>query len=71
MNFRADRAREITLAFVLPGLTTASERRCPCHRALGRFVCLREYDATLPAPVAFGSDELHNTLAEVDRAATA
>jgi len=64
MNFRADRARELTSAFVRPDFA-GFERPRPLSLTLGRFVCLSEYDATLPAPVAFGSDELHNTLAEV------
>ncbi|MFX4551123.1 2,3-bisphosphoglycerate-independent phosphoglycerate mutase, partial [Acinetobacter baumannii] len=29
------------------------------------FVCLTEYDAKLPAPVAFPPDDLRNTLGEV------
>ena len=62
MNFRADRAREMTAAFVVPEFD-GFERPRPL--ALGRFTCLSEYDARLPAPVAFGSDDLHNTLAEV------
>ena len=48
MNFRADRARQLTSAFVAPGFEGFS-RRLP---KLGRFVCLTEYDARLPAPVA-------------------
>jgi 2,3-bisphosphoglycerate-independent phosphoglycerate mutase len=64
MNFRADRARELTAAFVRPHFD-GFERPRPLALTLGRFVCLSEYDATLPAPVAFGTDELHNTLAEV------
>ncbi len=66
MNFRADRARQLTGAFVSPtfeGFGHADERvRRP---ALSRFVCLTEYDARLPAPVAFASDDLRNTLGEV------
>jgi 2,3-bisphosphoglycerate-independent phosphoglycerate mutase len=64
MNFRADRARELTSAFVLPDFD-GFERPRPLSMLLGRFTCLSEYDAKLPAPVAFGADELHNTLAEV------
>ena len=62
MNFRADRARELTAAFVLPGLVGFAR---PRPLALSRFVCLSEYDATLPAPVAFGSEDLRNTLTQV------
>jgi 2,3-bisphosphoglycerate-independent phosphoglycerate mutase len=62
MNFRADRARELTAAFVLPDFD-GFERPRPL--ALGRFTCLSEYDVNLPAPVAFAGDDLHNTLADV------
>ena len=61
MNFRADRARQLTAAFVAPDFEGFQARR----PALSRFVCLTEYDARLPAPVAFGSEELRNTLGEV------
>ncbi|QSX79009.1 2,3-bisphosphoglycerate-independent phosphoglycerate mutase [Agrilutibacter solisilvae] len=61
MNFRADRARQLTAAFVAPGFDGYDARR----PALSRFVCLTEYDARLPAPLAFGPDDLRNTLGEV------
>ena len=62
MNFRADRARQITAAFVDPAFDgfDAGVRR----PALSRFVCLTEYDARLPAPLAFAPDDLQNTLGE-------
>ena len=62
MNFRADRARQLTAAFVRPDFAGFAR---PRNIALSRFVCLTEYDATLPAPVAFGPDTLENTLPEV------
>ena len=65
MNFRADRARQLTAAFVAPGFDGFDARR-PC---LSRFTCLTEYDATLPAPVAFAPDDLRDTLGEVLAAA--
>ncbi|MGH8063331.1 MAG: 2,3-bisphosphoglycerate-independent phosphoglycerate mutase [Pseudoxanthomonas sp.] len=61
MNFRADRARQITAAFVSPGFDGFEARR----PKLSRFVCLTEYDAKLPAAVAFGPDDLHHTLGEL------
>ncbi|HJW47074.1 MAG TPA: 2,3-bisphosphoglycerate-independent phosphoglycerate mutase, partial [Lysobacter sp.] len=61
MNFRADRARQLTAAFVSPGFDGFEARR----PRLSRFVCLTEYDARLPAPVAFAPDDLRNTLGEV------
>ncbi|MGH8025991.1 MAG: 2,3-bisphosphoglycerate-independent phosphoglycerate mutase, partial [Pseudoxanthomonas sp.] len=57
MNFRADRARQITAAFVSPGFDGFDARR----PKLSRFVCLTEYDAKLPAAVAFGPDDLSHT----------
>lgn len=61
MNFRADRARQLTAAFVDPAFDGFSARR----PALARFVCLSEYDATLPAAVAFAPDDLRHTFGEV------
>jgi len=61
MNFRADRARQLAAAFVDPAFDGFA-RRVP---ALSRFVCLTEYDARLPAPVAFAPEDLRNTLGEV------
>ena len=61
MNFRADRARQLTAAFVDPDFAGFQARR----PALADFVCLTEYDATLPATVAWPPDDLANTLGEV------
>jgi len=61
MNFRADRARQLTAAFVDPAFAGFAARR----PQLVRFVCLTEYDARLPAPLAFAPDNLPNTLGEV------
>ena len=61
MNFRADRARQLTAAFVDPAFSGFQARR----PRLSRFVCLTEYDAKLPAPVAFAPDDLAHTLPEV------
>ncbi len=62
MNFRADRAREMTAAFVQSDFSGFMQ---PRRIALSRFVCLAEYDATLPAQVAFGPQVLTNTLPEI------
>ena len=61
MNFRADRARQLTAAFVSPAFD-GFDARVP---ALARFVCLTEYDAKLPAPVAFAPDDLRHTFGEL------
>jgi len=60
-NFRPDRAREITRAFVDPAFS-AFER--PIFPSL-HFVCLTEYDPTIPAPVAFPKDLPTCVLADV------
>jgi 2,3-bisphosphoglycerate-independent phosphoglycerate mutase len=61
MNFRADRARQLTAAFVDPDFHGFAR---PHPIALSRFVCLAEYDAKLPAPVAFTSSNLEHTLSD-------
>ena len=62
MNFRADRAREITSVFVRDDFAGFVR---PRHIALARFVCLTEYDATLPAHVAYAPEDLRDTFGEV------
>ena len=62
MNFRADRARQLTGSFVDPGFQGFERARIP---KLSAFVCLSEYDAELPVPVAFPPESLENTLADV------
>jgi 2,3-bisphosphoglycerate-independent phosphoglycerate mutase len=61
MNFRADRARQLTAAFVAENFDGFAARR----PALSRFVCLAEYDAKLPAPVAYPPDDLRETFGEL------
>ncbi|MEN8687021.1 MAG: 2,3-bisphosphoglycerate-independent phosphoglycerate mutase, partial [Desulfuromonadales bacterium] len=61
-NFRADRAREITRAFTLPGFAAFARPSVP---RLSTFVCMTEYDATFELPIAFSSESLHNILGEV------
>ncbi len=66
MNFRADRARQLTAAFVETAFDGFDASDHSVRRPqLSRFVCLSEYDAKLPAPVAFAADDLRNTLGEV------
>ena len=61
MNFRADRARQLTAAFVQEDFEGFARRRFE----MGSFVCLTRYDASLKTPVAFEPDNLRNTLGEV------
>lgn len=60
VNFRADRAREISQAFVQPGFD-GFERRAP---ELAAFVCMTEYLDGLPAQVAFPVEPLKEILGE-------
>ena len=62
-NFRADRGREITRAFVDEEFQAFSRP----NRPYVHFVCLTEYDATIECPVAFPPQNLENTLGEVIR----
>ncbi len=61
MNFRADRARELTRCFVEPGFSEFQRARVP---QLGGFVMLTQYAASIPAPSAFAPEALTNVLGE-------
>ena len=60
-NFRPDRARQLTRAFVCDDFA-GFER--PVRPQIF-FVCLTEYDPTIPAPVAFAKEFPENVLADV------
>lgn len=55
MNFRADRAREITRAFIDPNFTGFKREKQP---KLSAFVSLTEYDVTLKTTIAYPSERL-------------
>ena len=61
MNFRPDRARELTWA-----LTGGLPADCPLsvERLALSYVCTAQYDASLPLPVAFPQEALRGTLGE-------
>ncbi len=61
MNFRADRARELTRCFVEPGFDAFQRTRVP---QLAGFVMLTQYAASIPAPSAFAPEPLANVLGE-------
>jgi 2,3-bisphosphoglycerate-independent phosphoglycerate mutase len=62
MNFRADRAREITRALTDPAFDGFPRRRLP---KLGRFVCLTSYgDEFAGLPVAFPPQSIGNSFGE-------
>lgn len=66
MNFRSDRARELTQAFIDPDFHEfprgGTDNQGP---KLASFVCLSEYDARFPTPVAYPPLPLKNIFAEV------
>ncbi len=59
MNFRSDRAREITRAFVDAEFNDFQRKRMP---KLADFVTATEYAADIKAACAYPPQELHNTL---------
>ena len=59
-NFRPDRARQITRAFVDPEFKGFERKYFPVH-----FVCMAQYDAAMPnVSVAFPPEQLNVTLGE-------
>jgi 2,3-bisphosphoglycerate-independent phosphoglycerate mutase len=61
MNFRADRARELTHAFIDQQCTGFVRKNWP---QLNAFVTLTQYDATFGIPVAFPPTPLNNILGD-------
>ncbi len=61
MNFRADRARELTQSLINPQFDGFVREKWP---TLGEFVCLSEYDPRFHVSVAFPPESLHNILGE-------
>ncbi|MFA7554332.1 MAG: 2,3-bisphosphoglycerate-independent phosphoglycerate mutase [Spongiibacteraceae bacterium] len=62
MNFRADRAREITRAFTEPNFAEFQRSKTP---SLASFVTTTEYAASIDAPCAFPPETLHNSFGEL------
>jgi len=61
INFRADRAREISQAFVQPDFS-GFERKAP---KLSAFVCMTEYLENLPADIAYPPEQLTHLFGQV------
>ena len=61
INFRADRARELSIAFVAEDFLGFDRRRIK----LSAFVCMTEYLADLPVTIAFPSASLPQLLPEI------
>jgi len=62
MNFRPDRARELTYALTVPGFDGFARPRVPRDLA---YVCLTRYDEKLALPVAFPPPSILETLGDV------
>jgi 2,3-bisphosphoglycerate-independent phosphoglycerate mutase len=60
-NFRADRARQLTAALTLEDFSGFARPRFP---RVG-YVCMTEYDRSFGLPLAFGPEDVRNSLAEV------
>lgn len=61
MNYRSDRARQITRPFIEPDFSEFDRGRVP---ALGSFVSLTEYSSGFDVPVAFPPERLRNVFGE-------
>ncbi len=61
-NFREDRARQLTKAFVLPTFAKFKREK---YLADIEFVCMTQYEESLPARIAFPANEIRNGLGEV------
>ena len=61
MNFRSDRARQITRPFIEPDFDGFAREAYP---QLGRFVSLTEYNSQFDVPVAFPPERLKNVFGE-------
>jgi 2,3-bisphosphoglycerate-independent phosphoglycerate mutase len=64
-NFRADRARQLSQAFLFPDFNGFDREVWPKVN----FVTLTQYDVTYPSPFIFGPEELRHILGEVVSAA--
>ena len=61
MNFRADRARELSRCFTEPDFAEFARQRVP---AVADFVMLTQYSASIQASCAFAPSSLNNVLGE-------
>ncbi len=66
-NYRADRARQLTKAFILPELSPQAQSVFPRGALLNDlyFVTMTEYESGLPAHIAFAGDDVQFPLARV------
>jgi len=61
MNFRADRARQLSRAFLAPDFSHFNRKKTP---ELSAFISLTAYASDIPSQVMFKPESLHNGLGE-------
>ena len=61
MNFRPDRAREMTWALNLPDFDGFQRKKVVCPLS---YVCTAQYDEALPLPIAYPPEVIENTLGD-------
>ena len=61
MNFRPDRAREMTWALNLPGFDGFERKKTVYPLS---YVCTAQYDESLPLPIAYPPEVIENTLGD-------
>ena len=62
MNFRPDRAREMTWALNLPDFDGFARKKTVYPLS---YVCTAQYDESLPLPIAYPPEEIKDTLGEI------
>lgn len=62
MNFRPDRAREMTWALTLPEFDGFARKKCVYPLS---FVCTAQYDEALTLPIAYPPEKLESTIGEI------
>ena len=62
MNFRPDRAREMTWALTLPEFNGFVRKKCVYPLS---FVCTAQYDEALTLPIAYPPEKLESTIGEI------
>ena len=62
MNFRPDRAREMTWALTLPEFDGFVRKKCVYPLS---FVCTAQYDEALTLPIAYPPEKLESTIGEI------
>jgi 2,3-bisphosphoglycerate-independent phosphoglycerate mutase len=65
INFRPDRARELTVALTSPSFDSITRLKGAPFERIGSYACMTTYDRSLPLPVAFPKDVYEDIFPEV------